>query len=73
MNLPVMSAEGEIVGMVDVLKLTYATLDQVCPQSSNRVYVHHLTGHRSTACRLEIAKDLPGTSSGCHSTTRPSP
>lgn len=25
-----MSAEGEIVGMVDVLKLTYATLDQVC-------------------------------------------
>lgn len=24
-----MSAEGEIVGMVDVLKLTYATLDQV--------------------------------------------
>ncbi|CAD0013358.1 unnamed protein product [Aureobasidium pullulans] len=28
LNLPVMSAEGEIVGMVDVLKLTYATLDQ---------------------------------------------
>lgn len=25
-----MSADGEIVGMVDVLKLTYATLDQVC-------------------------------------------
>lgn len=30
LNLPVMSGEGEIVGMVDVLKLTYATLDQVC-------------------------------------------
>lgn len=29
LNLPVMSGEGEIVGMVDVLKLTYATLDQV--------------------------------------------
>ena len=30
LNLPVMSEAGEIVGMVDVLKLTYATLDQVC-------------------------------------------
>jgi hypothetical protein len=29
LNLPVMSDAGEIVGMVDVLKLTYATLDQV--------------------------------------------
>lgn len=29
LNLPVMSLEGEIVGMVDVLKLTYATLDQI--------------------------------------------
>jgi hypothetical protein len=29
LNLPVMSEAGEIVGMVDVLKLTYATLDQV--------------------------------------------
>jgi hypothetical protein len=27
-----MSEAGEIVGMVDVLKLTYATLDQVCCQ-----------------------------------------
>jgi hypothetical protein len=27
-----MSDAGEIVGMVDVLKLTYATLDQVCSQ-----------------------------------------
>lgn len=25
-----MSEAGEIVGMVDVLKLTYATLDQAC-------------------------------------------
>ena len=29
LNLPVMSEQGEIVGMVDVLKLTYATLDQI--------------------------------------------
>ncbi|KAF2869192.1 hypothetical protein BDV95DRAFT_578575 [Massariosphaeria phaeospora] len=29
LNLPVMSEAGEIVGMVDVLKLTYATLDQI--------------------------------------------
>jgi hypothetical protein len=30
LNLPVMNEGGEIVGMVDVLKLTYATLEQVC-------------------------------------------
>lgn len=29
LNLPVMSEAGEIVGMVDVLRLTYATLDQI--------------------------------------------
>lgn len=29
LNLPVMNDSGEIVGMVDVLKLTYATLEQV--------------------------------------------
>ncbi|KAL1301644.1 hypothetical protein AAFC00_005867 [Neodothiora populina] len=34
LNLPVMSNEGEIVGMVDVLKLTYATLDQVNTMST---------------------------------------
>ena len=33
LNLPVMNESGEIVGMVDVLKLTYATLEQV----SNRL------------------------------------
>jgi hypothetical protein len=36
LNLPVMSEAGEIVGMVDVLKLTYATLDQVSQTSSVR-------------------------------------
>jgi hypothetical protein len=30
-----MNNDGEIVGMVDVLKLTYATLEQVCPPRAN--------------------------------------
>lgn len=34
LNLPVMNDAGEIVGMVDVLKLTYATLEQVSPNRS---------------------------------------
>ncbi|KAF5017902.1 hypothetical protein F66182_10131 [Fusarium sp. NRRL 66182] len=34
LNLPVMNDGGEIVGMVDVLKLTYATLDQINAMSS---------------------------------------
>ncbi|SPJ75914.1 probable CBS and PB1 domain protein [Fusarium torulosum] len=34
LNLPVMDG-GEIVGMVDVLKLTYATLDQINAMSNN--------------------------------------
>ena len=34
LNLPVMNDQGEIVGMVDVLKLTYATLEQVNTMSS---------------------------------------
>lgn len=35
LNLPVMNEPGEIVGMVDVLKLTYATLEQVMLDSSS--------------------------------------
>ncbi|KAF7187769.1 hypothetical protein HII31_10905 [Pseudocercospora fuligena] len=36
LNLPVMNKESdEIVGMVDVLKLTYATLDQINSMSTN--------------------------------------
>ncbi|KAF1987615.1 CBS-domain-containing protein [Aulographum hederae CBS 113979] len=34
LNLPVMDGEGAIVGMVDVLKLTYATLDQINSMST---------------------------------------
>lgn len=35
LNLPVMNDGGEIVGMVDVLKLTYATLEQINTMSNN--------------------------------------
>ncbi|KOS17480.1 Meiotically up-regulated protein [Escovopsis weberi] len=34
LNLPVMNDGGEIVGMVDVLKLTYATLEQINTMSN---------------------------------------
>ncbi|KAJ5774459.1 hypothetical protein N7457_009355 [Penicillium paradoxum] len=34
LNLPVMNEGGEIVGMVDVLKLTYATLEQINTMST---------------------------------------
>lgn len=32
-----MNDSGEIVGMVDVLKLTYATLEQVRPKTYSRL------------------------------------
>ncbi|KAK7732280.1 hypothetical protein SLS53_008570 [Cytospora paraplurivora] len=35
LNLPVMNDGGEIVGMVDVLKLTYATLEQINGMSTS--------------------------------------
>ncbi|KAL2135299.1 hypothetical protein VTI74DRAFT_9067 [Chaetomium olivicolor] len=35
LNLPVMNDGGEIVGMVDVLKLTYATLEQINTMNNN--------------------------------------
>ncbi|RMZ75758.1 hypothetical protein DV737_g5144, partial [Chaetothyriales sp. CBS 132003] len=35
LNLPVMNETGEIVGMVDVLKLTYATLEQINTMGSD--------------------------------------
>lgn len=34
LNLPVMGADGELVGVVDVLKLTYATLEQINTMST---------------------------------------
>ena len=46
LNLPVMNEPGEIVGMVDVLKLTYATLEQVS-----------LLGYRTQRTYLFIQSD----------------
>ena len=43
LNLPVMNEGGEIVGMVDVLKLTYATLEQVSIPLKNltSIWIHY--------------------------------
>lgn len=68
LNLPVMSEAGEIVGMVDVLKLTYATLDQVRQHLHTVVQV--LMDFRSTTFIQRIAKAQRGTSFGCLLTMR---
>ena len=66
-----MNDGGEIVGMVDVLKLTYATLEQVSlSQNSCHCSVIANTS-RSTPCPQGIAKDQHGTSSGYRLTMRP--
>jgi hypothetical protein len=59
-----MSDAGEIVGMVDVLKLTYATLDQV--RSDGLARIPWLTSTRSTTLAQPTVKAQRGTSSGCH-------
>jgi hypothetical protein len=70
LNLPVMSDAGEIVGMVDVLKLTYATLDQVrllcicCGPI--------LITSRLTTSAHQTVKVRPGTSFGSLWMPRPS-
>jgi hypothetical protein len=64
LNLPVMSDAGEIVGMVDVLKLTYATLDQVYPLPYVRS--SQLIAARSTTLAPPIVKVRHGISSGSH-------
>lgn len=69
LNLPVMNEGGEIVGMVDVLKLTYATLEQVCIPGNltlcDLLRLANTSGSRSTRCRPMMMKAPPGTSSGC--------
>lgn len=74
LNLPVMNEAGEIVGMVDVLKLTYATLEQV--GSLVMIYVPAvppliMETCRSTRCRPRTMRALHGTSSGCRWTMSP--
>jgi hypothetical protein len=57
-----MSDAGEIVGMVDVLKLTYATLDQASTLLSQPKL--HANLLRSTTSVQLTAKDRLGTSFG---------
>lgn len=62
LNLPVMNEPGEIVGMVDVLKLTYATLEQV---SISCLYLPLSADVcRSTRCRLGTGKAQHGANFG---------
>jgi hypothetical protein len=58
-----MSDAGEIVGMVDVLKLTYATLDQVCFDAFSSKHLANYS--RSTTSAQQTVKAQHGTSSGC--------
>lgn len=60
-----MSGEGEIVGMVDVLKLTYATLDQVdsllkdlSTVSSNKITGQHHVYWRQRRTSMEQILDV---------------
>lgn len=42
LNLPVVEKDGRLVAIIDVLKLTYATLEQVCisyPPASSSFYL----------------------------------
>jgi hypothetical protein len=43
LNLPVVESDGRLVGIVDVLKLTYATLEQVSMTSFLPIYITMLT------------------------------
>jgi hypothetical protein len=64
LNLPVMGEADKIVGMVDVLKLTYATLDQV---STIERWIFITNIHcwiRSTISLLKTAKAPHGISFG---------
>lgn len=67
LNLPVMNDPGEIVGMVDVLKLTYATLEQA---SRHDIYTLGSLANfqRSTQSLMEIARGRRGANFGSPST-----
>ena len=68
-----MNDPGEIVGMVDVLKLTYATLEQVGSLASKLQKALHADMDRLTRCRPVKEKVQLGANSGYHSTTSPIP
>jgi hypothetical protein len=41
LNLPVLEPDGPLVAIVDVLKLTYATLEQVCAEELFSPFLPH--------------------------------
>jgi hypothetical protein len=43
LNIPVVEEDGRLVAIVDVLKLTYATLEQVRSHLYYRIYSYLLT------------------------------
>jgi hypothetical protein len=51
LNLPVVEEDGKLVAIVDVLKLTYATLEQVCGQVIIRKTDLHLHVDEHYECR----------------------
>ncbi|KAI9312134.1 hypothetical protein BX666DRAFT_1989109 [Dichotomocladium elegans] len=61
LNLPVVDSDKRIVGLVDVLRLTYATLDQVGLSSLALETIRLLSRYRSIASRATVKKE---TSSG---------
>ncbi|KAJ6120024.1 hypothetical protein N7523_004304 [Penicillium sp. IBT 18751x] len=62
LNLPVMNEGGEIVGMVDVLKLTYATLEQI-----NTMQTHDDEGPAWNKFWLSMDNESDSMVSGGHS------
>ncbi|KAI9822391.1 MAG: hypothetical protein M1827_000110 [Pycnora praestabilis] len=66
LNLPVMNEPGEIVGMVDVLKLTYATLEQI-----NTISTGDSEGPAWNKFWLSLDNDSESMMSGEGSTHRP--
>ena len=41
LNLPVVEADGRLVAIIDVLKLTYATLEQVSYRPQHNYFGRH--------------------------------
>lgn len=70
LNLPVMNDAGEIVGMVDVLKLTYATLEQVTltapiPRTQGVACTDNFA-YRLIPCQVPTVRGQHGTNFGSH-------
>jgi hypothetical protein len=70
-----MNPDGEIVGMADVLKLTYATLEQVRIDLESHAGITFANAgkYRSPQFKPLIPKVLPGIGSGSPLRTIPNP